>query len=76
MAGLEPRKTKSNKNTLLRWIAIISFLISVTVYILLGEQAQADVAIEKQRLLFIMIGILISGISLLCAYSEFWYKTK
>lgn len=73
---LQPRKTKHPKGTILCWFSIIALAISFTAYFLLGEQAKTDVLIEKQRLLYLLIGVLIAGICFISLIASSWYKSN
>lgn len=65
MPLIEPRKSKKPGNAILAWLAIITFTAAVASFFLLQEQAQNDVHIEKQRLLYLLIGVIISGICII-----------
>ena len=75
MTLFNPRKTNTNKNDLLWWIAILSLTISITAYILLDDAAKLDSIIERQRLFYLFLGFIISGVCVICSNIKNWYKS-
>ena len=73
---LKPRTTNKTDHTGLWWVAIIALGISISVYILMGKQAEIDVAAEQTRLLFPLIGIIIAGICFICGISKKWFSKQ
>ena len=60
---------------MLWWISILAIGISVSVYILMEKQAEIDVAAERTRLLFPLIGIIIAGLCFICGLSGKWFSS-
>ena len=58
---------------MLWWISILAIGISASVYILMEKQAEIDVAAERTRLLFSLIGIIIAGLCFICGISKKWF---
>ena len=59
---------------MLWWISILAIGISVSVYILMEKQAEIDVAAERTRLLFPLIGIIIAGLCFISGLSGKWFS--
>jgi hypothetical protein len=74
--SLKPRSTNKDDHTILWWIAILAIGISVSVYIFMKKPAEIDVAIERTRLLFPLIGITIAGLCLICGISKKWFSNR
>jgi hypothetical protein len=55
---------------MLWWVSILALGVSASVYILLEKQAEIDVAFERTRLLFSLIGITIAGLCFICGISK------
>jgi hypothetical protein len=72
------KSSKSSKNdpSLLWWIAILAIGISCSVYFMMKQQAEIDVALERIRLLFPLIGITIAGLCLICGISKKWFSNR
>ena len=67
-------RTQSKDNhSMLWWISILAIGISASVYILMEKQAEIDVAAERTRLLFSLIGIIIAGLCFICGISKKWF---
>ncbi len=63
-----------NTRALLWWVAIIALVVSGTLYKLLGNQANLDVHVRQQRLLFPLIGIVIAGVCLISGTAGRWFN--
>ncbi|HEY5653830.1 MAG TPA: hypothetical protein VIR63_05625 [Pontiella sp.] len=70
------KKTPYQPNALLWWVAIISLVVSISVFFLLEEQAKYDVQIRTQRMLFPLVGILIAGVCLITGTAKLWFHSK
>lgn len=75
MPLMQQKKIDSNKNCILWWIAILSLTLSLTAYILLDEAAKTDFIVEKQRLFYLFIGFIVSGLCIICKSFKNWYKS-
>jgi hypothetical protein len=71
---MKGKKSPFNPKALLWWVAIISLTVSAALYFFLREQAQYDVALDQQRMLFPLIGIIIAGICIIAGTAERWFK--
>ena len=60
---------QSKKSLFLIWLAVVSFIISIATYLLLERAAEYDIAIARQRLVYPLVGTIISGICLICLRS-------
>ena len=68
-------RTQSKDNhSMLWWISILAIGISASVYILMEKQAEIDIAAERTRLLFSLIGITNAGLCLICGISKKWFS--
>jgi len=43
---------------------------------MLAEQAEIDIAVRQQRMLFPLVGIVIAGICLICGTAGRWFHPK
>ena len=73
---MKPKKTTSQSHVLLWWVAIIALCVSGALYYFLGTQADIDINIRQQRLLFPLIGIVIAGICLIAGTAGRWFYPK
>lgn len=73
---MKGKKNPINRKVLLWWVAIISLAVSATLYFALKEQAQYNVSIEQQRMLFPLIGIIIAGICIIAGTAGRWFYPK
>ena len=62
------------KNILLWWIAIISIGVCGALYFALGQQADMDVTLRQERMIFPLIGLIIVGICLIAGTANRWFK--
>jgi hypothetical protein len=71
-------KTKSpfQPKALLWWVAIIALVLSGAMYYLLGTQAEIDVTVRQQRMVFPLIGIVIAGVCLIAGTASRWFYPK
>lgn len=69
-------KNPFNPTLLLWWVAIISLVITGTIYYLLGEQAQYDVDLNQRRIFIPVIGVIIAGICIIAGTSGRWFYPK
>lgn len=70
-----------NKNpfqpkALLWWVAIISLAVSWSLYYFLGTQAEIDVTVRQQRMIFPLIGTVIAGVCLIAGTASRWFYPK
>ena len=75
MGTLYPKREKK-KNNDLWWIIIISLVVTISIYISLGNKAEIDLIVEKQRLTVLFVGLMITGICGICIFYKNWYKFK
>lgn len=73
---MKGKENPINQKALLWWVAIISLAVSATLYFLLKEQAQYDVALDQRRMLFPLIGIIIAGICIITGTAGRWFYPK
>ena len=76
---IPPMKSKKgpfNPNALLWWVAIISLVVSGVLYFMLGKQAEFDVNVRQQRMLFPLVGIVIAGVCAICGTAGRWFYPK
>ena len=70
------RTQSKDDHSMLWWISILAIGISASVYILMEKQAEIDVAAERTRLLFSLIGITIAGLCFICGISKKWLSRR
>ena len=70
------KKSPFQPKALLWWVAIISLAISGALFFFLKEQAQYDVSLDRQRLLFPLIGIIIAGVCIIAGTAGRWFYPK
>jgi hypothetical protein len=73
---MKQKKNHIQPNTLLWWIAIISLTVSGALYYFLGNQAEIDVHVRQQRMIFPLIGIVVAGICLIAGTAGRWFYPK
>lgn len=59
---------------MLWWIAIISLAVSGAIFYFLGANAEVDVTVRQQRMIFPLIGIVIAGVCLIVGTAGRWFK--
>lgn len=64
------------RNVLLWWVAIIALVLSGALYYFLGKQAEIDVSMRQQRMVFPLIGIVIAGVCLIAGTAGRWFYPK
>jgi hypothetical protein len=70
------KKSPFQPNALLWWVAIISLAVSGALYYFLGTQAEIDITIRSQRMVFPLIGIVIAGVCLIAGTAGRWFYPK
>ena len=75
MGTLYPKREKK-KNNDLWWIIIIALVVTISIYISLGNKAEIDLIVEKQRLTVLFVGFMITGICGICIFYKNWYRSK
>ena len=73
---MKQKKSHIQRHALLWWIAIIALAVSGTIYYFLGPQAEIDVHVRQQRMLFPLIGVVIAGVCLIAATAGRWFYPK
>ena len=73
---MKAKKTPFHPQALLWWVAIIALAVSGTLYYFLGTQAEIDVHVRQQRMIFPLVGIVIAGICLICGTAGRWFYPK
>ncbi len=73
---MKSKKGPFNPSALLWWVAIISLVVTGVLYFMLGKQADADVNVEQQRMLFPLVGIIIAGVCIICGTAGRWFYPK
>ncbi len=73
---MKQKKSHLQPNVLLWWVAIISLTVSGALYYFLGKQAEIDVHVGQQRLLFPLIGVVVAGICLIAGTAGRWFYPK
>ena len=73
---MKDKKNPFQPNALLWWMAIISLVVSGALYYFLGNQAEIDVHIRQQRMVFPLIGIVIAGVCLIIGTAGRWFYPK
>jgi hypothetical protein len=63
-----------NNHALLWWVAIIALAVSGAIFYFLGTQAEIDVTIRQQRMIFPLVGIVIAGVCLIIGTAGRWFK--
>ena len=73
---MKSNKGPLNTNTLLWWIAIISLVIGGVIYYMFGQQAEIDVRIRQQRMIFPLVSVIIAGICAIVGTAGRWFYPK
>lgn len=73
---MKKKKGPFNPHALLWWVAIISLVVSGVLYFMLGNQAEFDVSVRQQRMIFPLIGIIIAGVCVICGTAGRWFYPK
>ena len=73
---MKPTKSPFQPHALLWWVAIISLVVSIALYFLLGAQAEIDVGMRSQRMIFPLVGIVIAGVCLIAGTAGRWFYPK
>jgi hypothetical protein len=63
-------------HALLWWVAIISLVVSGALFFFLRTQAEIDVTMRTQRMIFPLIGIMIAGVCLIAGTAGRWFYPK
>ncbi len=69
-------KSPFQPNALLWWVAIISLAVSIALFFALRNQAEIDVNMRQQRMVFPLIGIIIAGVCLIAGTAGRWFNSK
>ncbi|MDF7826105.1 hypothetical protein P4B35_18890 [Pontiellaceae bacterium B12227] len=72
----KPKKSPFQPHAMLWWVAIIALAVSGSLYYFLGTQAEIDVNLRQQRLIFPLIGIVIAGVCLIAGTAGRWFYPK
>jgi hypothetical protein len=73
---MKAKKSPFHTQVLLWWIAIISLAVSGALFYFLGTQAEIDVHIRQQRMIFPLVGIVIAGVCLIAGTAGRWFYPK
>jgi len=73
---MKRKQGQSRSNALLWWVAIISLAVSGALYYFLGTQAEIDVHVRQQRMIFPLVGIVVAGICLIAGTAGRWFYPK
>ncbi len=74
---MKPKKKSSfQPHALLWWVAIIALAVSGALYYFLGTQAEIDVNMRQQRMIFPLVGIVIAGVCLIAGTAGRWFHPK
>jgi len=73
---MKSKKGPFNPQALLWWVAIISLVVTMTLFFFLREQAQYDPALNQRRLLFPVVGIIIAGVCFIAGTAGRWFYPK
>ena len=65
-----PRKLARRSNVMLWWISILAIAISSSTYIMMGRQAEIDIAAQQTRLVFLLVAIIIVGLCVIFGISR------
>ncbi|VGO17855.1 hypothetical protein PDESU_06457 [Pontiella desulfatans] len=70
------KKSPFQPKAMLWWVAIISLAVSGALYFFLGSQAEIDVTMRQQRMIFPLIGIVIAGVCIIAGTAGRWFYPK
>jgi len=73
---MKPKKSPFTPHLLLWWVAIIALAVSGSLYFFLGEQAEFDITIRQQRMVFPLVGVVVAGICLIAGTAGRWFYPK
>jgi hypothetical protein len=73
---MKAKKSPFHPQALLWWVAIIALAVSGALYYFLGTQAEIDVHVRQQRMIFPLIGIVIAGVCLIAGTAGRWFYPK
>jgi hypothetical protein len=73
---MKREKSPFQPHALLWWVAIIALAVSGFLYYMLGQQAELDVAVRQQRMLFPLVGIIIAGVCIIAGTAGRWFYPK
>jgi heme/copper-type cytochrome/quinol oxidase subunit 4 len=73
---MKAKKSPFQPHALLWWVAIISLAVSIALFIFMGSQAEVDVNVRQQRMMFPLIGIVIAGVCLIWGTAGRWFYPK
>ena len=73
---MKRKQSPLKSNVLLWWVAIISLTVSGALYYFLGTQAEIDVHVRQQRMIFPLVGIVVAGICLIAGTAGRWFYPK
>ena len=69
-------KSPFQPRALLWWVAIISLVVSAALFFFLEEQAKVDVTMERQRMIFPLVGVVIAGVCIIAGTAGRWFYPK
>jgi len=73
---MKQKKSPFQPHALLWWVAVIALVLSGALYYFLGTQAEIDVTMRQQRMVFPLIGIVIAGLCLIAGTASRWFYPK
>lgn len=73
---MKQKQNRLQPNALLWWVAIIALAVSGSLYYFLGKQAEIDVHVAQQRMIFPLVGIVIAGVCLIAGTAGRWFYPK
>lgn len=73
---MKSKKSPFHPQALLWWVAIISLVVSWSLYYFLGTQAEIDVSMRTKRMIFPLVGTVIAGICLISGTAGRWFYPK
>lgn len=73
---MKQKKSPFHPKALLWWVGITALAISAALFFFLEDQAEYNVALEQQRMLFPVIGIIIAGTCLIAGTAGRWFYPK
>lgn len=69
-----PNNRPSMHAAMLWWIAIIALAVSGAIFYFLGANAEVDVTVRQQRMIFPLVGVVIAGVCLIIGTAGRWFK--
>ena len=76
MGSMNTRYGPFQPKALLWWVAAIALTLSGALYVLLGKQAEIDVTMREQRMIFPLVGAIIAGVCLIWGTATHWFNPK